>query len=754
MVDATKPAAPPDTVTLTINGQQVTVPKGTLLVEAAKAAGIDIPVFCYEPRMAPVGACRMCLVQIERMPKLQTACTTPVADGMVVNTVSEQARDAQRDVLAFLLSNHPLDCPVCDKGGECPLQDTTFNFGPGVSNFYEPKRQFVKPIPLSPLIALDRERCIMCYRCVRFQREIACDEALTVIDRGSYSEIAVSEGRTFDSPFSGNTIELCPVGALTSIPFRFRARPWDLTKVPSVCNECAVGCNINVEYRNNQVLRLTARANPPVDDGWLCDYGRFTYDYVNSTERLRQPLIRRGTQLVPATWDEALDAVAAGFRRIRDEAGADALAGVISPRATNEELYLFGKLFRGALGTNNVDHWPRIPALDGPFGVDALHGSIEALERARTILLVGVNPIAEQPVLDLRLKKAANRGARLIVVGPEETDLDIHAAHALRVAPAALPDLLAAWTGLLASEGGYDQVFVAHRTTGFEAARAALAGNTPVQAAAATGLAEGVIAAAGRALAGDGPVAILYRRDYATGRPDDPYLAALTDLALLTGALDEDGVFGGLVHESNAQGALDLGILPDRLPGHRFVGTPNGLGETWHTALPARPGRGWREIAGGRSGVRALYVAGIDPLAPPAGEAPARPEGVDFLVVQDLFLTATARAADVVLPAVSWAEKDGTLTNLERRVQRIRPAVRPPGEARPDWRVYRDLGRRLAESGFGFSSPLAVWQELAAAVPAYGALAYGALARGGRQWPLPEHAGPFAFAAGRGGGAA
>ncbi|HEY8600345.1 MAG TPA: 2Fe-2S iron-sulfur cluster-binding protein, partial [Thermomicrobiales bacterium] len=307
--EVTKPPAPPNTVTLTIDEREVTVPKGTLLVEAAKSAGIDIPVFCYEPRLAPVGACRMCLVEIEKMPRLQTACTTPVGDGMVVRTNAAKPRAAQSDVLGMLLSNHPLDCPVCDKGGECPLQDTTFNYGPGISKFIEPKRTFPKPIPLSPLIALDRERCIMCYRCVRFQREIPGDEALTVIDRGSHSEIAVTEGRDFDSPFSGNTIELCPVGALTSIPFRFSARPWDLTKVSSVCDKCSVGCNLNVEYRNNTVLRLTSHPNPPVDDGWLCDHGRFTYEYVNDKGRISQPQIRRNGQLVPVPWDEALDFV-------------------------------------------------------------------------------------------------------------------------------------------------------------------------------------------------------------------------------------------------------------------------------------------------------------------------------------------------------------------------------------------------------------------------------------------------------------
>ncbi len=705
--EATKSAAPPNTVTLTIDDRAVMVPKGTLLVEAAKSVGIDIPVFCYEPRLAPVGACRMCLVEIEKMPRLQTACTTPVADGMIVRTNGAKPRSAQSDVLGMLLANHPLDCPVCDKGGECPLQDTTFNYGPGISKFYEPKRTFVKPIPLSPLIALDRERCIMCYRCVRFQREIPGDEALTVIDRGSHSEIAVTEGRVFDSPFSGNTIELCPVGALTSIPFRFRARPWDLTKVPSVCDKCSVGCGINIEYRNNEVLRLTAHANPAVDDGWLCDRGRFTYDYVNDTARIAQPLIRRGGELVPATWDEALDLVAQTFRDIAARGGASAVGGVISASATNEELYLFGKLFRGALGSTAVDHWPRTAPAVGPFGVDALHGSIAALEGMRTIVLIGADPLKEQPVLNLRLRKAAKRGARLIVVSAEENDLDAVATHALRVPDTALPALLRTWAKLLADEGLHDAEFIAGHTSGLEQARADLTDATPVAAAAATGLSAETIVAVGRALAASAPTALLFRRELSADVPHGRYLAALNDLGLLLGATKEDGIFGGLVTQNNSQGALDLGILP-----------PDPLINALDRAAP-----------------RALYLLGVDPLL--AGPTRAL-DGVEFLVVQEMFLTETARRADVVFPAVSWAEKDGTYTNLERRVQRLRPAVRPPGEARPDWRVLRDIGRRIAPGGFSFTSPTAVWQELAAAVPAYGQLAYSTLAKGGQQWALPH----------------
>ena len=293
-------------VSLTIDGKVARVPRGTLLVQAAKSVGIEVPVFCYHDKMKPVGACRMCLVEIEKMPKLQTACTTPVAEGMIVHTNSPKVITAQRSVIEFLLTNHPLDCPVCDKGGECPLQDTTFRWGPGASRFEDAKRHFVKPIDLSPEIKLDRERCIMCLRCVRFEREIAGGESLVVVSRGSTSEIGVAPGRVFDSPFSGNTIEICPVGALTSTQFRFRARIWDLKQVPSVCDQCAVGCNLKLQVRDERVLRLWSREHPDVDDSWLCDRGRFNYQYVNSDDRIRQPLV--GTRQLLAALKPSEDA--------------------------------------------------------------------------------------------------------------------------------------------------------------------------------------------------------------------------------------------------------------------------------------------------------------------------------------------------------------------------------------------------------------------------------------------------------------
>jgi len=385
-----------DLVELPIDGVPVSVPKGTLIVEAAKQAGVDIPVFCYHPKLTPVGACRICLVQIEPTPRLQTACTTPVGPGMVINTANGLARAGRESVLEFMLANHPLDCPICDKGGECPLQNITFAWGLGTSRFREEKRHLNKRYPLSDRIVLDRERCIMCLRCTRFQDEIVGDRSLVVLDRADHSEIGVADGQSFDSIFSGNTIELCPVGALTSRQYRFRARPWDLDLTASICGGCAMGCNVTLSTRDGNLLRMSSRDNPAVDDGWLCDYGRFGQVGATREDRLTTPLVRRGDALVPVTWDEALTEAATRLTAIRSTTGPAAIGGIASPTVPNEALFLFHRLMRDILGTSNVDHYPRAPlpanhAGNGaPPDTRSFVGGIADVETAEIIVLVSV----------------------------------------------------------------------------------------------------------------------------------------------------------------------------------------------------------------------------------------------------------------------------------------------------------------------------------------------------------------------------
>jgi len=402
-------------VTLTIDDRQVSVPKGTGLVEAAMAAGIEIPVFCYEPRLGdPVGACRMCLCEVAPgPPKPQAACTLTAAEGMVVKTArtSEMARDAQNGTLEFLLVNHPLDCPVCDKGGECPLQDLTFRYGPGNTRMTFPKRTFEKPIPISPLIALDRERCILCYRCTRFSEEVAEDGQLVAVNRGAQSVIATFEDEPYRGAFSGNVTELCPVGALTTTQYRFEARPWEIQNVPTVCGLCPVGCNISATTREGKVKRVLSRNHPEVDEGWLCDKGRFAYSHLGARDRITAPVVKAGPRrFEPVSWEDALDAAESTLR-----AGGASTVTALSGGESVEEAYALAKLLRQGLGANEA-----VLPEDVPDGFDAYRAPLSALRDAKSIAVLCDEPVIERaPVVDLWLRSARRKGATITYGVPE-----------------------------------------------------------------------------------------------------------------------------------------------------------------------------------------------------------------------------------------------------------------------------------------------------------------------------------------------
>ena len=396
--------APPaiETVGVSVDGTKVNVPKGTLAITAAFMAGGDVPYFCHHPRLNPVGACRMCLVRINNAPVFTTACTTPCTEGMIIDTVSPDVKQAQNAILEFLLINHPLDCPICDRGGECPLQNMTFQYGPGVTRFIDEKRHFPKAVPISDYVVLDRERCIQCARCTRFTEEISGDGELAIEQRGNSAIIAPFTTEGFKSKFSGNTIELCPVGALTSRTYRFAARPWEFQSQDSVCAECGVGCAIAVQTRNGELMRINGRLNEDVNEEWTCDRGKFEQYWINSSDRVKDPLVRMASQMVKVSWDDALKAAVKG---LKDAASVDpnAVAGIASARCSNEDLYLFQRLFRSAIGTNNIDH--RLT----PTVIQPMQTSIAEVGRAKTIVAVGTNVDDDLPVLWLRVFKAISK---------------------------------------------------------------------------------------------------------------------------------------------------------------------------------------------------------------------------------------------------------------------------------------------------------------------------------------------------------
>ncbi|HEY7357901.1 MAG TPA: NADH-quinone oxidoreductase subunit NuoG, partial [Ktedonobacterales bacterium] len=597
------PEETPKLINLTIDGRAVSVPPGTVVWKAAQLAGIEVPIYCYHPKMPPLGACRMCFVEIEKMPKPpQTACTTVCTEGMVVHTDTPLVKKSREGTLEFLLINHPLDCPICDKGGECDLQDFTLRHGPGGSRFDLTKRHFVKPIPVSDNIFLDRERCIACQRCVRFSQEVAMDEeGLILNDRGYKIEVSTTPGASFNSTFSGNTVEMCPVGALTARNYRFRTRPWELRKTPSVCANCSVGCNVRVDVRVDRILRLMSQTNDSIDDGWLCDRGRWDFDYVNSPDRLRTPLIRKNSQLEEATWDEALDLVATKLQEIARRDGPHAVGGIGSTHTTNEENYLFQKLFRAAIGTNNLDHhhgaFPETAPGQLPW---VWTDSIAGLEKASHIVLFAADPYERQPVIDLRIKKALRAGAKIYVVSARPTRLDRLAALKLEYQAGHLDAVVRGLLNVVLTENLARGAYVEAHPEFLNNLQATLPADAAAHLAKIAGVDAEALRALARELAGAKGAVLLYD-EMAAQDEETPTLAAdLLNLALATGNVGRPGAgVGPLFEDNNSLGARDMGVLPNSLPG--YAGLEDAalrahLREVWGISAPKKPGQNYEQM--------------------------------------------------------------------------------------------------------------------------------------------------------------
>jgi NADH-quinone oxidoreductase chain G len=729
-------------VNLTIDGQPVSVPKGSVIWAAAQQLGIEVPIYCYHPKMDPLGACRMCFVEVEKMPKLATACTTVVAEGMAVHTATPKVKKARQGTLEFLLINHPLDCPICDKGGECDLQDFTLRHGPGASRFDLSKRHFQKPIPVSEHILLDRERCIACQRCVRFTQDVAMENGLVMLQRGFRTEVGVDLEAPFNSVFSGNVVEMCPVGALTAKSYRFVTRPWELRRTASVCGLCSVGCNVRVDVRVDKVLRQYGRVNDAIDDGWLCDRGRWELDLVNSPERLRTPLLRRDGQLQPASWEDAISLVASRLAEVAQRGGAHRIGGLGSTHTTNEEAYLFQKLLRAGIGTNNVDHFHgRFPA-SRPDGLPWVWtDSLVGLERASHIVLLGADPYTRQPIVDLRIRKAIRRGARVCVLTPEPNRLDRLATGTLRYTAGQTGTLARALLGTILEERLTRGEYVERHTDVIEARKRDLAKFSVDDAARAAGVEAGALRALARELARAQGTVLLYD-EMATREPTGATLAAdVLDFALLTDNFGRPGAGAGpLFEDNNSLGARDMGLLPDLLPGYQAIGDARArqtLAEAWGGRLPTEVGLDYDAMLSG--GVSALFVLGADPARHATPDQLAHLGKLDFLVVQDLFLTETAKQADVVLPAVAYTEKDGTFTNTERCVQIVRRAMTELPGARADWRILTDLAKAMGLD-WSYTAPADVLREIARVVPIYAGASRKTLGSLGARWPLTASA--------------
>jgi NADH-quinone oxidoreductase subunit G len=688
-------------VTLTIDDIEVTVPKGTNLVDAAKQVGIDIPVFCYHPSLKPVGMCRMCLVEIGRPskdratgeilideggdpivrfgPKLETACTTTVDEGWVVRVNSEKAIEGRQQIVEFILTSHPLDCPICDKGGECPLQTLTMEHGLGESRFiYDDKKKLDKHVPLGELIFLDRERCIQCSRCVRFQEEIAGDPVLKFDHRGRDLQIVTFSKPGFNSYFSGNTTDICPVGALTTADFRFGARPWELNAAASICPHCPVGCNLTLNTRREAksggmevVKRVLPRQNETINGIWICDKGRFAHAFASSPERLSHPMIREDGELVEATWKQALERAAA----ILKDAGSQ-IVGLSSGRPSNEDLFNFRLLVESLGGTAYLDHFMAGGDLVKQVGVGT-GTDLSSLGSGDTILVVASDLLEEAPIWWLQVKLAAERGAKLIVANARETKLDHYASNQIR-----FPVGHAVQTVLgLVHYAGEEKSLEKY-------------GDSPSIKAAAQ-----ILKDAGNAIVFYGSEGLDYKGSQALAE-------ACASLLALSGHIAKAN--NGLIAiwpQNNSQGAWDMGLKP----------------------LPDE----WSEIL---SKMKALYIIASDPVGDNSKFADQLPEG-SKLIVQELFRTPTVELADVVFPAQSFIEREGTYTSGQRIVQRFFTAVRAFGDTLPDWQITAMLGE-LLEIEIHSTSTAGVMRQLVDHTPDYKGLDHHSISKVEDQWPL------------------
>ncbi|MFZ9668497.1 MAG: NADH-quinone oxidoreductase subunit NuoG [Solirubrobacterales bacterium] len=677
------PRTRPNRITLTIDGREIEADEGTMLVDAAREGDVEIPVFCYEPKLgAPVGACRMCLVEIEGIPKLQTSCSTPVRDGMVVHTRTDQVKEAQESVVEFLLVNHPLDCPVCDKGGECPLQDISMGWGPDRNRMVDQKRHFEKPVPLSPLVAIDRERCILCYRCVRFSQEVSEDEQLQLLERGDGTYVGTFDDRPYIAPFQGNITELCPVGALTSYTYRFRARPWDIEQGGSVCTLCPSQCNVSFTVRDEQVARVLARDNPEVDDGWLCDKGRYAFQAMYADDRVLGPEVASDGHPTPASWQEAEEAAAEGLAR------AGSRTAILVGDGSNAEGYLLQRILRQALGSGNIDS-RRGPGIDGNSALKLADPAITAetpdIDTADLVIVIGTDPIQSAPSFDLRVRKAVRRNGTALVVATDR--------------PGAL-------------EGGATEV-MRFPPGGAAAFLEELAGKVK-RGRAKTGR-------PGR-IADSEQTVIVWGERSVQGEAVPAAVEALVSLAEAAGLADQEGSgLIGIPDNANGRGLREAGCLPDAGPG----------------LSPTGPGRDSRAIREGlESGeLEAVVLFGVDPirdLPDPEGWRRAL-EAAGHVVAFSLARNDSTEFADVLLPLESHAEKDGTVTHPDGRIQRVRPSARRPGEIRPVWLVLTELAAMLG-SDTGITSTPEALEAVASAVPFYGGITDSEIGGRGVRW--------------------
>ncbi len=690
-------------VALKINDREVQVAPGTLIIEATRRIGAEVPSFCYYPGLSLQAACRMCLVEVEKMPKLQTACTLVATEGMVVRTDTEQVRQARKAMLEFLLTNHPLDCPVCDKGGECELQDMVFRYGADTSRFVEEKLHRPEE-KWSELVYFDAPRCILCFRCVRVCDEGMDVKALGVGMRGVNSIITPNRGDHLECEECGMCIDICPVGALTSGTYRYKARPWEMRYVSTVCAHCSNGCKTTLSVRNHEILRANNRDLSGLNKDFLCVKGRFGFDFTTHPERIRQPLLRKDGKLYPVSWEEAAQAAAARLKRVLDSSGGDSIGVIGSNRTSNEENYLLQRLARAVFGTNNVDHHRTADyaGLLSALGEEAAERQLTMgeLENATAVLLIGNDPTEQNPLVAWQIRSAIRHsGARLYILNAREIRLRRKATQFVKL-PAGQEAAAVRW--LARGQGVLPAELVAELTS--------------LKAK----------------LEAESELAVVFGSEL-TG-------AAIAQLAAFGSKLPGKVRYMALGDYANSRGAADMGLLPDRFPGYARLddrAARESFEKLWGARLPSKPGMTAPEmVEAAHSGkLKALYVVGANPLFH-FGKRDGSRGSIELLIVHELFLTETAQQADIVFPAASAYEKEGTVTNTSGELQLLHKAAEVMGP-RSDFDLLRILSHQLEKLGHGkafhYRGPEAVFEEIRKTVKGYDVPQAGLVTGGAEQ---------------------
>ncbi len=735
-----------DLIKITFDGENIEVRKGITVLEAAEEAGVFIPTLCSDADLHPYGACRLCVVEIEGVRGYPTACTTTATDGMVVRTDTPDLARLRRATIQLIRSDHPTDCDACPRNQQCDLQMTE-----AILEAAKPRFQTLNKDSAvdrsNPFFNIDRNYCVLCGKCVRSCSEIRGVNAINLSNRGYKTKVSTAAGNLIiesNCESCGECLDHCPVYALNPKETRKPSQ-----EIESICPYCGVGCAIKLGIRQGEIVNSHGTEEGAVNKARLCVKGRFGIpEFVHHPDRLKTPLIKQNGELVKASWDEALNLVTNKLRAYR----SDELAMITSAKCTNEDNYIFQKFSRVALGTNNIDNQARLSlfpsnvGLTRSFGMGVMTNSIEEINDSSCILVIDNDTTVTHPIVGLKIKKAVNNGAKLLLINFRETNLLHFASVWLQPRLGTGVALLMGMMRVIVDEGLANSTFITERTANFDAFKKSLGAFSLDSVEKITGVPADKITEAARAYAGSSQSSIIYNTDFVRNTIGANGVHAVANLALLTGNIGRpsSGIYP-LSAQNNVQGACDMGSQPDMYPGYQPVNDPlikAKFEAAWGCSLSNAKGLNFSESieAATKKNIKAMYIIGSNPLLGESASQVREALGsLEFLVVQDIFLTETAKMADVVLPAVSFAEKDGTFTNTERRVQRIRKAIDPVGESKPDWWITCQLGQKMGKNGFTFSYPSRIMDEITSLTPVYHGISYNRLDNGSLQWPCPDN---------------